>query len=471
MLNSPVLDTAIGLVFIYLLYSLLATSVNEAFSTLFGLRARMLKKGIVDSMLSNTERKEWLWLETLKSFFETILEPFKLILGYKPISKEKLGDKFYEHPVIKNYGYSNRNSIPSYISKENFSTILIEVLKKYYQDHEADVIAYVKAKKVNVDLKDAPSIIKIYYLVDYLLSPAGQALIANFKAQHTDIDTETLEILQLYLQKSYQNLETFTKQIEDWYDDSMNRIAGWYKKQVQFWLFSIGLVIAICFNVDIIEIAGKISTDKDARDKLVELAIKEADGLKAAGYQQTSTDTAATPKAKLPKDPLVQYKSQIDTIKKQLNGQIKEANNLLAIGWGDYGLKRDSTLVSKEYAGELASITKELKADVTLKVPKDATKFYAQKALQRLYDDHWIKLKAYYVLEQSTNARKLLGFLLLAFGVCLGAPFWFDLLQKFIKIRGTGKKETSGNGSTNPTPETQPVQVTVNSNTNPEAVG
>ena len=47
------LDVTIGLVFVFLLYSLLATSVNEALATALGLRARMLKKGIVEGMLAN----------------------------------------------------------------------------------------------------------------------------------------------------------------------------------------------------------------------------------------------------------------------------------------------------------------------------------------------------------------------------------------------------------------------------------
>jgi len=40
----------------------------------------------------------------------------------------------------------------------------------------------------------------------------------------------------------------------------------------------------------------------------------------------------------------------------------------------------------------------------------------------------------------------ILGWLLTAFAVCLGAPFWFDLLNKFMVIRSTVKpKEKSGN--------------------------
>lgn len=39
---------------------------------------------------------------------------------------------------------------------------------------------------------------------------------------------------------------------------------------------------------------------------------------------------------------------------------------------------------------------------------------------------------------------KILGWLLTAVAVSLGAPFWFDLLNKFISVRGSTKpKETN----------------------------
>jgi hypothetical protein len=33
----------------------------------------------------------------------------------------------------------------------------------------------------------------------------------------------------------------------------------------------------------------------------------------------------------------------------------------------------------------------------------------------------------------------ILGWLITAFAVSLGAPFWFDLLNKFVNIRASGK--------------------------------
>jgi hypothetical protein len=46
----------------------------------------------------------------------------------------------------------------------------------------------------------------------------------------------------------------------------------------------------------------------------------------------------------------------------------------------------------------------------------------------------------------SAGGLTIFGWLLTAFAVCLGAPFWFDVLNKFIVVRSTVKpKEKSGN--------------------------
>ena len=38
----------------------------------------------------------------------------------------------------------------------------------------------------------------------------------------------------------------------------------------------------------------------------------------------------------------------------------------------------------------------------------------------------------------------LMGWILTAAAVSLGAPFWFDLLGRVAKLRGTGKRPTAG---------------------------
>src|SRR5690606_7879580 len=102
MFDNVILDVTIGIIFVFLLYSLLATSIQEAIATGFALRARTLKEGIINGMLCNTPNTSRLesLLKGIWVFFEDVL-----YLVHKPIVKnKKLGHYLYDHPLIKNYG-------------------------------------------------------------------------------------------------------------------------------------------------------------------------------------------------------------------------------------------------------------------------------------------------------------------------------------------------------------------------------
>ena len=56
MLGSDILEIAIGLVFIYLVLSLIATSINEGASAVFRFRGRLLSRTIIAMLLYTPQR-------------------------------------------------------------------------------------------------------------------------------------------------------------------------------------------------------------------------------------------------------------------------------------------------------------------------------------------------------------------------------------------------------------------------------
>lgn len=431
MFNSPILDTVIGLIFILLLYSLLATSVAEGISSVFALRAKMLRKGIVEGMLAkNPEYNRWMGL------FMGIKECFsgfwRMVKGdLHPYKDKTLGTGIYNHPIIKNYGSSSIYPLPSYLPKNNFSEVLIDELLKYFK----------KLKTLKEGTSEAapdhlPDVEKIKYLIDYLCSLDDSKLREALTGLDVKIDRDTLRIFELHLNNSHLNMDIFISRIEGWYEDAMEKVSGWYKRQTQSVLLIIGLVIAIVFNVNIITISRGLSTDKDARNKLVDMAIKSADKYKDdPRVKEIEAEINRNPgnKDSLRKqyDNLALVRTEFDKHQKDaenlLKGDITNANNLLAIGWGNYGEKEGVQV------------------------------------------DFWHK--ACYILCNFWKGESLLAYFLFGFGICLGAPFWFDMLQKVIRIRGTDKKEGTDNGTDVPRSPKR-VQVNVNTNQNqPEALG
>ena len=75
-MNNTILEVAIGLVFIYLLYSLLATTIKEFIATIFSYRGRMLERGL-EQMLDG-KNYSFYWWDRIANFFLWLFQWKKL---------------------------------------------------------------------------------------------------------------------------------------------------------------------------------------------------------------------------------------------------------------------------------------------------------------------------------------------------------------------------------------------------------
>jgi hypothetical protein len=149
--------------------------------------------------------------------------------------------------------------------------------------------------------------------------------------------------------------------IEAWYNSSMERVTGWYKRRGQAIMLVLGLGVVIAVNADTIAISTSLSRDKAVRDSLVAAA---QDYVK----QQSDTDKA------------------MDRVDKYTD---KIRNLGLPLGWNK---------------GNLLSIPDKTKPG-----------------------------------ESMSWTMKIIGWLITTVAISLGAPFWFDLLNKFIAVRSSIK--------------------------------
>ena len=92
MLDHPIIDVALGLIFFYVVLSLVASAVQEWIASLWGLRSTNLNAGI------------------------------KRLVG------DEYARKVYDHPLIKNL--AKENKLPSYIAPQTLSTLLLELVAK-----------------------------------------------------------------------------------------------------------------------------------------------------------------------------------------------------------------------------------------------------------------------------------------------------------------------------------------------------
>ncbi len=215
MFNSTTLEVAIGMAFIYLLLSLFCTAFNEAIASIFGSRAKNLEKGI-----------QCLFTDGLKS--EAGVDG-----KGSAVPAITLAEAIYDHGLVQSLYRSTASekvtgvlgrlgtNLPSYIPSRTFSSALLDVLFP-------QTTATVGGSANNL----AGMLAELETLPD---SKAKQAICTLVKQAGGD-------------------MAATRRSLEEWFDDGMDRAAGWYKRKTQFVLFAIGLVIAVGLNVDSIAI-------------------------------------------------------------------------------------------------------------------------------------------------------------------------------------------------------------------------
>jgi hypothetical protein len=241
MFNNVVLDVFIGLIFIYLLYSLLASILQEFIAGRMNLRARMLQKAIrrmLEDQVSTGGNA--FQRSTFYNYFLELVENVRRF--FKPFrDNELLVRKFYNQPAIKRLGEDRAFSKPSYLRPQNFSFTIIQLLR-------------------------GP---------DYDGSNQNEtALIKNTLDKNTlNITAETLYQFRSLFADARQDVSEFRNRLDEWFDETMQRTNGWYKRQTQIILLFLGFFIAAIFNVDTVAITKILSKDKKVRDQIVQLAV------------------------------------------------------------------------------------------------------------------------------------------------------------------------------------------------------
>ncbi len=347
MFDSVALNVVIGLVFIFLLYSLLATVISELIATALGLRARNLKEAI-DRMLNDEKetgpiRRLWDSLKFMKN------------------PENKVVNSFYSHPGIKYLGSSGLFRIPSFFKADTFSKTVISL---FFGDtpQEQD------KKHIEARFKEIIELSKSVNRDDRILDP------------------ETAEYLRGLWLEAKGDVDLFRLEIENWFNRTMEHTAEWYKRKIRAVLLVLGFCLAWFFNADTFVIVKKLSTDRVAREQLVSMA---------NSYIQSNPLAVDT--SLVNQDPSFEaIKARMDSlliIKQDLQNDIADAGSILGTGcW-----------------------------------PMGPGYTYGQK-LAYMFSLLW---------------KHFFGYLITAIAISLGAPFWFDLLNKMMALRTTRKMEAA----------------------------
>jgi hypothetical protein len=366
MFNSTILDVAIGMVFVYLLLSLICSAANEIIERYSKKRAKDLEEGLREMLRS-----------------------------------DDLVKRLYEHPLVyslfpKPYAPGGKN-LPSYIPARNFALALM------------DIAAPSGATgATGAGLQTSP--------------PTSLANLRPAIAANDKLPKEIKQALLTFVDASLDNPAKIRENIEGWFDSSMDRVSGWYKRRSQLIVLLIGLGLAILLNVDSVALVRSLATNRAMRDSLVAAAQEYA---KSSATPSPSPSPTTSPKGQGSPSPSPSPKSAAGASPSVSPASSPAASAVATVS------PTPSPSPTPACDTPECRVDRNLTRIKSLGLPIGWTREVGDP--RSLYGVSW----------QGWSMR-ILGWLVTALALSLGAPFWFDLLNKFIVIRSTVKpKEKS----------------------------
>lgn len=307
MFGSEILDVAVGIIFVFILVSVICSAIREGIEAFVKTRGAHLEHAIRELLQDR--------------------------------NGEGLAKSLYEHPFI--YGlfdgeykptgsggapsmWTMGKGLPSYIPARSFAMTLMDIAARgpvtdaVSGDPEAPPVSIDSIRRNILNLRNPP----------------------------------VQRVLLAALDSANGNLDKVRENIEAWFNSSMDRISGRYKRSTHRTLFVIGLLLAVVMNINTITIAEYLYRSDAARAAIVAKA-SAIEGVAGITYEKA--------------------KAEIEALKLPIGWDMQ---------WNDMGLN-----------------------EITL----------------------------------DNVTRNSLGWLLTALAATLGAPFWFDVLNKVMVIRSTVK--------------------------------
>lgn len=273
----PVLDVVIGMVFLFVLLSALCSGIQEAIASVLKLRARMLEKA-------------------LRNFLNDPAEATGEV--------EDFAEKIYNHPLVRPLWRDGKTRLrkatkngngftgeptptrkPSYIPPRTFALALFDVIAPGVETTDAAGTARSRS-----DILDD----MIAKLEPAKRDEHGGSAPANGEEESgsaaASIPDELRQALLTLAKQARGDIDAFRKGVEDWFDDAMARVSGWYKRQA-WWILALFIApaVTLAFNVDSALIAQTLWKDQGIRTAVVGQATKAAQNEQPSGKDLEKT--------------------------------------------------------------------------------------------------------------------------------------------------------------------------------------
>ncbi len=217
------------------------------------------------------------------------------------------------------------------------------------------------------------------------------------------------------------------EEVEAWYDRSMERASGVYKRNAKGISILIGVVLAIAVNANSIHILDQLAFDQELRETVALRAenlveqIDSSDGLSEEEQDSLSQASQLLDDMDLPIgwDPdLIGEEFKCEPISEDNKNQ----NNTLES-------PEPQPEASSEQGSPWNTLFKDCLYETADEVTQSPDNFFPPTAIAAIF-----------LADPLVGLKFLLGWTLTGIAISMGASFWFDLLSKLVKVRNTGKQ-------------------------------
>jgi hypothetical protein len=221
--------------------------------------------------------------------------------------------------------------------------------------------------------------------------------------------------LQALVDEAAGNAERLRTSLERWYDAQMERVSGWYKRESKRILLALAALVVVLLNVDTLSIARTLWTDPTARRAVADAASEQI---------EAAATTTTTPPPGAPAAPVVPPGEQAKPLPALACPDPRAA---------DEGGAQTTTTTADGGAGEVVATA----LDCAKSLPIPIGWRLAKGDLGDKWDEAWAGLEKAFL---AGWLLKLFGWGVTVGALTFGAPFWFDLLNRFGSLRASGAK-------------------------------
>lgn len=412
MFDSPLFDTAIALVTLYLLFSQLTLSLVELPAGFLNTRGKYLYDRLKDALGADIHSRFYA-ASTIKSISSPKKEKIISLFGEASLHPAYISENLFAQTIIACVGGETPDDSQTPIAQ--FKAGLDKL----------PVVATNPAKSTDQALTNPPPTAP-----DPNATFAGtlRTLYANAISVGNDSEEQSAALL---------------RNLESWFHDFGERLTGRYKRDNRKYLFLGGFLVAILADVDTVRLARFLADSNNAKARLAVVAAGVAATQepppKGLSYNPSDSLEAAQYDAQRQQ----RWDSLYTSARRDLQTTIAAVPQVgLPLGllrWTNTDAVRDDTTTVINKATSKRRYTKPASYSWAPTADDYKMPVYAQRwKLNKETGEAKLIGKSSFFLLTPTFWNMFGSWLLTAFALMLGAPFWFDTLCRFVNIRNVG---------------------------------